>query len=193
MRHGNVLHRIGQKILIDSSPSWLESFDLSPRRLESQTSVRWTTAKQFGLSTIWLESQALVCRPTLKLFGLIPNQFESSASVCQPLLKLFGSSPRRLSFGQRRNCWITSWPFVPWLSQPLTTHALDVCHLPVTETKMSPIVCTPQNYNSSYFLIKLLTTYFITQWRLAILLVLSELALSFERTYSGTPSRWFII
>ena len=135
VRHGNSLHRISPKLSIDSSPS----------RLESQTSVRWPTAKIFGSSPIRLDSQASVCRPTLKLFGLSPSRLESPASVRRPLLKLFGSSPSRLSFGRRRNCWITPQPSVPWPSQPLTTHVLDVWHPPVTETKMSPIVCTAQN------------------------------------------------
>ena len=150
--HRTSFHRICPKLLIDSSPSRLESIDLSPSWLESQTSVH---------------------RPTEKLFGSSPIRLDSSASVRRLSLKLFGSSPSRLSFDRRRKCWLTSQPSVPRPSQPLTTHVLDVCHQPVTETKMSPTVCTYQNYSSNYVLIKLLTMYFITQWRLAILLVLS--------------------
>ena len=63
VRHGTSLHRICPKVLID----------LSPSRLESQTSVRQPTAKLFGLSPIQLESQASVRRPSLKLFGSIPS------------------------------------------------------------------------------------------------------------------------
>ena len=124
-----------QKLSIESSLS----------HLESQTSIRQPTAKPFGSIPIWLKSQASVRRPTLKLFGSSPSRLESSASVCQPSLKLFGSSPRPLSFGRRRNCRLTSQPYVPRPSQPLMTHILDVYHPPVTETKMSPIVCTAQN------------------------------------------------
>ena len=173
VRHVTSLHRICLKLLIDSSPSQLESIDSSPSWLESQTSVHRPTAKLFVSSPIRLESQVSVRRPTLKLIGLSHNRLESSVSVRRLLLKLFGSIPRRLSFDWRRTCWLTYRPSVPRPSQPLTTHVLDVCYPPVTETKISPIVCTPQNYNRNYVLIKLLTTYFITQWRLTILLVLS--------------------
>ena len=135
VRHGTSLHRICPKLLID----------LSPSQLESQTSVHRPRVKLFGSSPIRLESQTSVRRLTLKLFGSSPSQLESSASVRWPSLILFGSSHRRLSFDQRRNCWLTSQPSVPRQSQPLTTHVLDVCHPPVTETKMSPIVCTAKN------------------------------------------------
>ena len=145
VRHGTSLHIICPKLLTDSSPSRLESIDSSPSQLESQTSVRRPTAKLFGSSPIWLDSQAPVRRQTLKRFGLSPSRLESSASVRRPLLKLFGSSPRRLYFDWRRNCWLTPQPSVPRPSQPLMTHVLDVCNPPVTETKMSPIVCTAQN------------------------------------------------
>ena len=67
------------------------------------------------------------------------------SSPQRPSLKIFGSSPNCLSFDWRRNCWLTSQPSVPRPYQPLTTHVLDVCHPPITETKMSPIVCTNQN------------------------------------------------
>ena len=145
VRHGTSLHRICLKLLIDLSTIRLDSIDSSPSRLESQTSVRRPTAKLFGSNPVRLKSQASVFQPTLKLFGSSPSQLESPASVCRPLLKLFDSSPRRLSFDRRRNCWLTSQPSVPRLPQPLTTHVLDVCHPPVTENKMSPIVCTAQN------------------------------------------------
>ena len=141
VRHGTSLHRICPKLLIDSSPIRLKSIDLSPSQLEPQTSVCWPTAKLFGSSPIQLESQVSVCRPTLKLIGSSHSQLESSASIRRLLLNPFGSSHRRLSFNRRRTCWITSWPSVPRPSQPLTTHALEVCHPPITETKMSPIVC----------------------------------------------------
>ena len=144
VRHGTILHRICPKLLIDSSPSQLKPIDLSPSRLASQTSVRRPTAKLFGLSPILLESQASVCQPTLKLFDSSPSQLEPPASVHWPSLKLFGSSPSCLSFDRRINCWLTSQPSVPWPSQPLMTHVLDVCHPAVTETKMLPIVCTTQ-------------------------------------------------
>ena len=52
VRHGTSLHRICPKLLIDSSPSQIESIDLSPSQLESQTSVRRSTAKLFGSSPI---------------------------------------------------------------------------------------------------------------------------------------------
>ena len=145
VRHGTSLHRICLKLLVDSSPS----------RLESQKSV---------------------CRPTLELLGLSPGRLKSQASVRRPFLKIFGSSTSHLSFDQHKKCWLTSQPSVLRQLQPLTTHVLDVCPLTVKETKMLPIVCTTQNYNRSYILIKLLTTYFITQWRLAILLVLSVIS-----------------
>ena len=132
MRHGTSLHRICPKLLIDSSPS----------RLESQTSVRRPTVKLFGSSPIWIESQVSVRRPTLKLIGSSHSRLESLASVRRPSLNPFGSSPRHLSFNRRRTSWLTSWPYVPRPSQPLTTHALDVCHLPVTETKISPNLFT---------------------------------------------------
>ena len=135
VRHGTPLYRICLKLLID----------LSPRQLESQNYVYQPTVKLFGLSPIWLESQASVRRPTLKLFGSSPSRLESQASVRRPLLKIFGSSPSRLSFDQSRNWWLTSQPSVLWPSQHLTTHVLDVCPPNVTETKMSPIVCTAQN------------------------------------------------
>ena len=145
VRHGTSLHRICPKRLIDSSPSRLDPIDSSPIWLESQMSVRRPTSKLFGSIPIWLDSQASVRRPALKLFGSSPSQLDSLASVHRPLLKLFGSSPSCLSFDRRRNCWTTSQLSVPSLSQTLTTHVLDVCHLPVTETKMLPIVCTAQN------------------------------------------------
>ena len=135
VRHGTSLHRICPKLSIDSSTS----------RLESQTSVRQPAAKLFGSSPIQLESQASFRRPTLKLFGSSPSRLESTASVRWPSLKLFGSSPSRLYFDRHKNCWLTSHPSFPRPSQPLTTYVLDVCHPPVTETKMSPIVCTAQN------------------------------------------------
>ena len=97
--------------------------DSSPSRLYSQTPVR---------------------QSTVKLFGSSPIQLESQASVRQPLLKLFCLSPSHLSFDRHRNCWLTYQPSVLWPSQPLTTHVLDICPLPVTETKMLPIVCTAQ-------------------------------------------------
>ena len=164
MGHGFYLHRICPKLLIDSSPI----------QLESETSVRRPTVKLFGSSPSQIKLQTSVRQPTLKLFGLSSSQLESQASVRRLTLKLFGSSPSHLSLNLRINCWLTSQPSVLRPSQPLTTHVLDVCLLTVTETKMSPIVCTAQNYNSNYVLIKLLTTYFITQWRLAIFLVLSN-------------------
>ena len=123
------------ELLIDSSPSQLESHMFICRPM----------GKLFGSSPIRLESQVSVCRLTLKLIYPSHSQLESSASIRQPSLKLFGSSPRRLSFDHRRTCWLTSRPSVLWLSQPLTTHVLDVYYPPVIETKMSPIVCTPQN------------------------------------------------
>ena len=135
VRHGTSLHRICPKLSIDSSPS----------QLESQTSVRRPTEKLFGSSPIRLESQASVCWPTLKLFSSSPSRLDSPASVHLPSLKLFGSSPSRLSFDQHRNFWIAYHPYVILLSQPLTTHVLDVCRPPVTETKMPPIVSTAQN------------------------------------------------
>ena len=145
VRHGTSLHRICPKVLIDSSPSWLESIDSSPSRIESQTSVCRPTAKLFGSSPIQLESQASVCQPTLKLFGLSPSRLEFPVSVCWPLLRLLGLSPSRLSFDQRRNFWLTSQLSVTRPLQPITTHLLEVYHPPVTETKISPIVCTAQN------------------------------------------------
>ena len=63
VRHGTSLHRICPKLLIDSSPS----------QLESQTSFLRPTAKLFGSSPIRLESQASVRRPTLKLFDSSPS------------------------------------------------------------------------------------------------------------------------
>ena len=135
VRHGTSLHRIFPKLLIDTTPS----------RLDSQTSTRRPTVKLFGSSHIWLESQTSVCRPTLKLFGLSLSQLESQASVRQLSLKLFGLSPSRLSFNQRRNCWLTSQQYVLRSSQYLTIHVLDACPPTVTETKMSPIVSTAQN------------------------------------------------
>ena len=135
VRKRTSFHRIFPKLLIDSSPS----------RLESQTSICWPTAKIFGSSPIRLKSQVSVRQLTLKLFGLSPSQLKSPASVRQPSLKLFGSSPSRLSFDRHRNFWLTSQPSVPRPSQPLTTHVLDVCHPPFTETNMSPIICTLQN------------------------------------------------
>ena len=134
VRHGTSLHRIYQKRLIDSSPS----------QLKSQTSIRHPTAKLFGSSPIQLDSQTSVCRPTLKLFGLSPSRLKYHASARQTTQKLFGSSPSRLSFNQRRNCWLESQPYILRPSQPLTTRVLDVCPLPITETKISPIVCTTQ-------------------------------------------------
>ena len=94
VRHGTSLHRICPKLLID----------LSPSQLESQTSFLRPTAKLFGSSPIRLESQASVRRPMLKLFSSSPSRLESPASVRRPSLKLFGSSPSHLSFDQRRNC-----------------------------------------------------------------------------------------
>ena len=135
VRHRTSLHRICLKLSIDSSPS----------QLESQTSICWPMVKLFGLSPIWLESQASVRQLLLKLSGSSPSRLESQASVRRPSLKLFGSSPSRLSFNQRRNCWLTSQMSVPWPSQPLTTHILDVFPPTVTETKMLPIFCTSQN------------------------------------------------
>ena len=88
VRHGTSLHIICPKLLIESSPSLLES----------QTYVRRPTAKLFGSSPIRLESQASVNRPTLKLFGSSPSRLDSSESVRRPSLKLFGLSPSRLSF-----------------------------------------------------------------------------------------------
>ena len=156
VRHGNSLHIICPKLLnqvpevctsIDA-----ETIDSSPSLLESQTSVR---------------------QLTLKLFGSSPSRFEYRTSVRRPTLKLFGLSPSRLFFNQHRNCWLTSQASLPRPSQPLITHVLGVYLLTATETKMSPFVCTAQNYNSDYVLIKLLMTYFITQCCLAILLVFS--------------------
>ena len=145
VRHGTSLHRICPKLLIDSSPSRLDSIDSSPSWLESQTSVQRLMSKLFGSIPVRLESQASVRQLTLKLFGLSPSRLDSSVSVRRLSLKLFDSISRRLSFERRRNCWLTSQPFVHWLPQLLMTHVLDVCHLLVTETKMSPIVCTAQN------------------------------------------------
>ena len=156
MGHGSSLHRICPKLLIESSPSWIESqtavhqamlklFGSSPIRLEYQTSVRRPTVKLFGSSPIRLESQAYVRRPTQKLFGSSPSRLKSQVSVLQLPLKLFGSSPSRLSFDRCRKCWLTSHPSVFILSQPLMTHVLDVYPPPVTETEMSPIFCTAQN------------------------------------------------
>ena len=128
VRHISSLHRICPKILnrvpyvcplTDS-----ETIESSPSRLKSQTYVR---------------------RPTLKLFGSSPSWLESQTYVRQPTLTLFGSSPSCLSFYRRRNCWITSQLSVLRPSQPLTTHVLDVCPPTVTETKMSPFVCTAKN------------------------------------------------
>ena len=145
VRYETSLHRIFPKLLINSNPSKLESIDLSPSQLESQTSVCRPTEKLFSSSPILFESQASVRRPTLKLFGLSHSRLESSSSVRRPFLKLFGLRPSRLSFNWRKNCWLASQPSVPRPSQPLTTHVLDVYHPPVTETKMSPILCTAQN------------------------------------------------
>ena len=133
--HGTSLHRICPKLLIDSSPS----------QLESPTSVCWPTVKLFGSIPIRLKPQASVCKLALKLFGSSPSELESQASVCRPSLKLFGSSPSRMSFNRCRNCWLASQPSILRPSQPLMTHVLDVCPMTVTETKMSPIVCTDQN------------------------------------------------
>ena len=135
MGHRSSLHRIRPKLFID----------LSPSRLESQPSVRQPTLKLFGSSPSQPESQTYVCRPSLKLFGSSPIRLESQASVRKQTLKLFGSSPSCLSFDWRRNCQLTSHPSVLQPSQILFTHVLDVCPLTVTETKMSPIVCTTQN------------------------------------------------
>ena len=118
---------------------WLES------QLTRVPDVYPSTDGKFSSSPVWFESQASVRRLTLKLFGSSPSRLEYPASVRRPLLKLFGSSPSRLSFNRRRNCWLTSHPSVLRQSQPLTTHVLDVCHPPVTETKMSPIFCTAKN------------------------------------------------
>ena len=120
-------------------------FGSSPSRLEFQTSVRRLTLKLFGSILSRLDSRTSVRRPTLKLFGLIPSQLDSWTSVHRPTLKLFGSSPIHLSFDRSRNCWLTSQTSVLRPSQPLITHVLDVCPTTVTETKMSPIVCTSQN------------------------------------------------
>ena len=156
VRHGSSLHRICPKLLTwvpDVCPSTdAETIDSSSSRLKSQTSVR---------------------RPTLKPFGLSPSRLEYWTSVRQPTVKLFGSSPSCMSFDRHRNCWLTSHPSVFRPSQPLMTHVLDVFLPTVIEAKMSPFFCTVQNQIINYVLIKLLTTYFITQWPLAILLVLS--------------------
>ena len=93
VRHGTSLHRICPKLLIDWSPS----------QLDSQTSVRRPTVKLFGSSPIRLDSQASARRPTLKLFGSSPSRLESPASVRRSSLKLFVSSPSRLPFDRRRN------------------------------------------------------------------------------------------
>ena len=93
----------------------------------------------------WLEYQTSVRRPTLKIFGSSPSWLKSQTSVRRPTLKQFVSSPSRLSFDQRRKCWLTSQPSVLWPSQPLMTHGLDVCPPTVTKTKMSPFVCTAQD------------------------------------------------
>ena len=124
VRHRTSFHIICPKLLIDSSPSQLESIYSSPTRLKSQASIR---------------------RPTLKLFGSSPSRLKSPASVCRLLLKLFGSSPSCPSFDRGKNFWLTSELSVPRPLQPLTTHILNVFHPPLTETKMSPIVCTDQN------------------------------------------------
>ena len=115
VRHGTSLHRICPKLLIDLSPSRLESIDSSPSRLKSQTSARRPIAKLFGSIHIQLESQVSVCWPTLKLIGSSHRWLESSASVCRLLLKLFSrvqgacpltdvepvdSHPDRLSLGR---------------------------------------------------------------------------------------------
>ena len=135
VRHWTSLHRIYPKLPIDSIPS----------RLEYQTSVCRQTVKLFGSSPVRLNSQASVRQLTLKLFGFSPSWLESQASVRRQSLKLFGSSPSRLSFDRRRNCWLTSQLSVLRPSQTLTNYVLDVCPPPITETKMSPIVCTTQN------------------------------------------------
>ena len=128
VRHGSSLHIICPKLLTRVPDVCLstdsETIDLSPSRLEYQMSV---------------------LRPTLKLFGSILSRLDSRTSVHRPTLKLFGSSPIHLSFDRRRNCWLTSQPSVLRPSQPLITHVLDVCPPTVTETKMSPFVCTTQN------------------------------------------------
>ena len=142
VRHGTSLQRICPKLFIDSSTIRLESIDLSPSRLKLQKSVLRPTAKIFGSSPIQLKSQVYVRRPILKLIGSSHSRLESAASVRQTSLNPFGSSPRGLSFKWHITGWIKSWPSVPQPSQPLTTHTLDVCHLPVIETKYSPNVCT---------------------------------------------------
>ena len=127
-RHGSSLHRICPKLLTRVPDVYLltdaETIESSPSQLESQMSVR---------------------QPTLKLFGSSPSRLESQTSVYRPTLKLFVSSPSRLSFDQHRNYWLSSQPSVLLPPQPLMTHVLDVCPPPVTETKMSPFVCTAQN------------------------------------------------
>ena len=135
VRHGTSLHRICPNLLIDSSPS----------RLDSQTSISRPMVKLFGSSPIPLESQTSVCQLTPKIFGLSPSQLEYQASVHRPSMKLFGSSSSRLFFYQRRNCWLKSQLYILRPSQPLTIHVLDVSSPTVTETKMSPIFCTTQN------------------------------------------------
>ena len=156
MGHGYSSHRICPKILTwvpDVCPlTNTETIDSSPSRLESQTSVR---------------------RPTLKLFGLSHSRLKYEMFFCQPTRNLFGSSPSRLSFDQRRNCWVTYPPSFLQPSQTLLNHVLGVCPPTATETKMSPFVSTTEDYNSNYILIKLITLYFITQWRPAFLIVLS--------------------
>ena len=64
MRHGSSLHRICPKLLID----------LSPSQIESQTSVRRPTLKLFGLSLSRLEFQASVRQLTLTLFCSSPSR-----------------------------------------------------------------------------------------------------------------------
>ena len=135
VRHRTSLHRICPKLLIDSSPS----------QLESQTYVRLPTVKLFGSSPIRLKSQTSVRQSMLKLFNSSTSQLGYQSSVCRPSLKLFGSSPSRLSFDRCRNCWLTSQPSVLRPSQHLTTHVLYICPPNVTETKMSPIFCTTQH------------------------------------------------
>ena len=135
MGHGSSFHRIFPKLLIESIPS----------QLESLTSVLQSTVKLFGSSPSQLESQTSVCRPTLKLFGSSSSQLKSQESVYQLMMKIFNLGISRLSFGRRRNCWLKSQTSVLRPSQPIMNQVLDVCPLTVTQTKMSPNVCTAQN------------------------------------------------
>ena len=82
VRHGTSLHRICPKLLIDSSPSRLESIDSSPRRLSVDRRQKYLARVLFDLSPRRLS---------------VDRRWNDSAQV------LVDSSPQRLSVDRRGN------------------------------------------------------------------------------------------